>query len=107
MKSVYRNTVEHSLARLRIRTLFMQLTIKYFASIRESLGVSEETLQVDDTPITIDALRKQLRQRGAGAAEALDSARPVRVAVNHEMVSNDFVVRQDSEIAFFPPVTGG
>jgi molybdopterin synthase sulfur carrier subunit len=48
----------------------MQLTIKYFASIRESLGVSEETLQVDDTPITIDALRKQLRQRGAGAAEA-------------------------------------
>jgi sulfur-carrier protein len=107
MKSVYRYTVGYLVARLRIRTPFMKLTIKYFASIRESLGVSEETLQVDDTQITIDGLRNQLRQRGADAAEALDSARPVRVAVNHEMVSSDFVVRQDSEIAFFPPVTGG
>jgi molybdopterin synthase sulfur carrier subunit len=46
-------------------------------------------------------------ERGPDAAEALDIQRPVRVAVNHEMVANNFVVRQDSEIAFFPPVTGG
>lgn len=33
--------------------------------------------------------------------------RPVRAAVNLEMVTGGFVVREDSEVAFFPPVTGG
>ncbi|WP_322070247.1 molybdopterin converting factor subunit 1 [Paraburkholderia bannensis] len=85
----------------------MKLTIKYFASIREQLGLTQETIDIDAPLITIDGLRDKLIARSPQAAEALDMARPVRVAVNHEMVANTFVVRQDSEIAFFPPVTGG
>ncbi|WP_310630145.1 molybdopterin converting factor subunit 1 [Paraburkholderia sp.] len=85
----------------------MKLTIKYFASIREKLGMAQEIVDIDAAQITIDGLRNRLMERGPNAAEALDIQRPVRVAVNHEMVANNFVVRQDSEIAFFPPVTGG
>ncbi|HDR9762398.1 TPA: MoaD/ThiS family protein [Burkholderia cepacia ATCC 25416] len=33
--------------------------------------------------------------------------RPVRTAVNLETVTGEFVVRENSEVAFFPPVTGG
>lgn len=85
----------------------MKLTIKYFASIRETLGTSQEVLEVDAHQITIDGLRTRLASRGPQVAEALHASRPVRAAVNHEMVAGSFVVRQDCEIAFFPPVTGG
>ncbi|WP_213301906.1 MoaD/ThiS family protein [Paraburkholderia sacchari] len=85
----------------------MKLTIKYFASIRETIGLAQELVDIDAPHVSISALRDRLIACSPHAAEALDTSRPVRVAVNHEMVANTFVVRQDSEIAFFPPVTGG
>ncbi|MGZ2744940.1 molybdopterin converting factor subunit 1 [Burkholderia stagnalis] len=85
----------------------MRLTIKYFASIREHLRVDEEIVEIDAPELTVDALRGTLASRDERAAHALRDDRPVRIAVNHEMVNGGFVVREDSEIAFFPPVTGG
>jgi len=85
----------------------VKLTIKYFASIREQLGMQHEIVDIDAPQLTIDALRARLASRNARMAEALLEGRPIRTAVNHEMVAGSFVVRQDSEIAFFPPVTGG
>ncbi|NIE62967.1 molybdopterin converting factor subunit 1 [Burkholderia sp. Ax-1719] len=89
----------------------MKLTIKYFASIREQIGVAQEVIEIDAPQINLAELRAQLIARNPQTADALATARPVRVAVNHEMVAGAFVdtfaVRQDSEIAFFPPVTGG
>ena len=85
----------------------MKLTIKYFASIREHLQVDEETVDVDASELMVDALRGTLAARDARSADALRMDRPVRAAVNLEMVTGDFVVRDDSEVAFFPPVTGG
>lgn len=85
----------------------MKLTLKYFASIREQLGLHEEAFDIDAQTITVKALRARLAARDEQSASALRKDRPVRVAVNHEMVSDTFVVRQDSEVAFFPPVTGG
>ncbi|TCW87437.1 molybdopterin converting factor subunit 1 [Burkholderia sp. SRS-46] len=85
----------------------MRLTIKYFASIREQLRIDEEIIETDAPELTVDALRSTLASRDEHTAQALREGRPVRTAVNHEMVSGAFVVREDSEIAFFPPVTGG
>lgn len=85
----------------------MKLTIKYFASIREQIGVDQEALDIDAQTLTVKALRSRLASRDPRTADALREGRPVRVAVDHEMVSDTFVVRQDSEVAFFPPVTGG
>ncbi|AOK52816.1 molybdopterin converting factor subunit 1 [Burkholderia stagnalis] len=85
----------------------MRLTIKYFASIREQLRIDEEIVEIDAPELTVDALRSTLASRDERAAHALRDDRPVRIAVNHEMVNGGFVVREDSEIAFFPPVTGG
>jgi len=85
----------------------MKLTIKYFASIREHLGIAQETVDIDAAELSIDTLRATLAARNAQAAEALRVGRPVRAAVNQDTVDGTFVVREDCEIAFFPPVTGG
>ncbi|WP_071336193.1 MoaD/ThiS family protein [Burkholderia contaminans] len=85
----------------------MKLTIKYFASIREQLDLDEEIVEIDARELTVDALRDTLAARDARSADALRTDRPVRAAVNLEMVTGGFVVREDSEVAFFPPVTGG
>ncbi|WP_175970603.1 MoaD/ThiS family protein [Burkholderia sp. BCC0322] len=85
----------------------MKLTIKYFASIREQLDLDEEIVEIDALELSVDALRDMLAARDARSAEALRMDRPVRAAVNLEMVTGGFVVREDSEVAFFPPVTGG
>ncbi|MCA8102802.1 MoaD/ThiS family protein [Burkholderia contaminans] len=85
----------------------MKLTIKYFAGIREQLERDEEIVEIDARELTVDALRDTLAARDARSADALRMDRPVRAAVNLEMVTGGFVVREDSEVAFFPPVTGG
>ncbi|RQS14879.1 molybdopterin converting factor subunit 1 [Burkholderia sp. Bp8998] len=85
----------------------MKLTIKYFASIREQLHTDEEVVEIDAHEVTVDALRGMLAARDARSGDALRIDRPVRAAVNLEMVTGGFVVREDSEVAFFPPVTGG
>lgn len=76
----------------------------YFASLSETLGVKEETLEIA-APSTIDALRKTLIARG-GKWQALANAQLLQ-ALNHEMVKADTPLTKGDEVAFFPPVTGG
>ncbi len=58
----------------------MKVNIKYFASIRESLGTGGEPLQT--TAATLGALRDELIARGGAHAQALARGRAVRVALN-------------------------
>lgn len=81
--------------------------ILYFARLREQLGVPGESLALPAGVATVAALRGHLAARGGAWAEALDAARPVRAAVNHDMVQADAPVHDGDEVAFFPPVTGG
>ncbi len=85
----------------------MRLTIQYFASVREQLGISREIVHIDAPELRIDCLRVKLASRGERMAKALRAGRPLCIAVNYERVADTFIVREDSEIAFFPPVTGG
>ncbi|KDB10280.1 thiamine S protein [Burkholderia sp. lig30] len=85
----------------------MKLTIRYFASIREQLGIAQEVMTIDAPALSVDSLRTLLASRDARAADALHPGRPVRTAINQEMVAGTFVLRDDCEVAFFPPVTGG
>ena len=84
----------------------MSVKVLYFASLREPLGYSHETLTLPESISTIGALRGHLARRG-GAWEALGEGRNVRAAINQEMVGPESAVADRDEIAFFPPVTGG
>jgi len=83
----------------------MKVNVKYFASIRESIGTGSEPL--DTTAATLGALRDELIARGGAHAESLARGRAVRVALNQVMSDEATPLSEGSEVAFFPPVTGG
>ena len=79
----------------------------YFASLREQLGVAEESLDLPAGVTDVAGLRARLRERGGVWAEALAESRPVLCAVNLALARADQAVADGDEVAFFPPVTGG
>ena len=83
----------------------MKVTVKYFASIREDIGVSRES--VATTASSLAALRDELIALGGAHAESLARGRAVRMAVNQVMSDEAAVLLDGAEVAFFPPVTGG
>lgn len=85
----------------------MKLELRFFASLRESLGLSSESITAPVEVKTIADLRSHLAQRGNPWAEVLASSRVIRCALNQEMVSDATTLVEGAEVAFFPPVTGG
>ena len=83
------------------------VTLLYFASLRERLGVSREQVALPSGNTTVSALVEELRSRDGQWTEAFAHGRQWRVAVNQQMASLATPVRPGDEIAFFPPVTGG
>lgn len=83
----------------------MNITVRYFASIREAMGTSSESLTT--TATTVGALREKLMARSEAAASALAHGKAVRMALNQEMCQGDAALKAGDEVAFFPPVTGG
>lgn len=83
----------------------MKVNIKYFASIRESVGVGSEQVQTDAA--TLAGLRDELIARGGAHAQSLARGRAVRVALDQVMRDESAGLIEGCEVAFFPPVTGG
>ncbi len=83
------------------------MKILYFAWLRTQIGTAEETLQVPPHITTLFALIDWMRARGEPYTSALADMSAIRVAVDQEYASEDVSITAASEIAFFPPVTGG
>jgi sulfur-carrier protein len=81
------------------------ITVKYFASVRETVGQSNETYSSDAE--TLGALRLELAARAESYAEALAPGKVLRMAMNQTMCDETTVLLNGAEVAFFPPVTGG
>lgn len=75
----------------------MAIRIRYFASVRERLGRSEELMALDRGITVADVWG-----RVGGALSGT-----VLAAVNQEFVPFSHPLRDGDELAFFPPVTGG
>lgn len=85
----------------------MNITLRFFASVREQLGTSQETVQLPAEANTVGAVRQLLAARGGVWASALAPDQPLRMAFNHGMCGPDTAIADGGEVAFFPPVTGG
>ncbi|MDR8034374.1 molybdopterin converting factor subunit 1 [Burkholderia cenocepacia] len=85
----------------------MKIQLKFFASVRETLGVADEEANVPDGVTTVGDVRAWLRVRGGAWADTLAEGRALRMACNHEMTDPDTRLTEGCEVAFFPPVTGG
>ena len=70
----------------------MSITVKFFASLRESIGRPGCELSPDSVSTAADGL-----------------VRPPNtlIAINMEYASAEQAVNDGDEVAFFPPVTGG
>lgn len=85
----------------------MKLELRFFASLREALGVSQESIVIPDSIKTIADLRAHLVQRGNPWSEVLVQGKVLRCALNQVMVDASTPLQENAEVAFFPPVTGG
>jgi len=82
------------------------IKILYFASLREKLGSSGESLELPAGVADVGGLLAMLAARG-GEWASLASVKNLKSAVNQEMARNSTPVKDGDEVAFFPPVTGG
>jgi len=85
----------------------MNVTVLYFARLREALGCDREALELPAEVRTVAALRQWLIERGAPWAEAFTEIKRIRAAVDQQMAAEDTPLFDGVEVAFFPPVTGG
>lgn len=77
----------------------MTIKVRFFASLRESLGTSEKILAVDHEISVAEVWTLCTSQ----------TEMPVNIlaAINQDYVNNSSLVKPGDELAFFPPVTGG
>ncbi|MGV3655773.1 MAG: molybdopterin converting factor subunit 1 [Noviherbaspirillum sp.] len=85
----------------------MNIQLRYFASVREAVGASQEALTLPSHVRTVGDVRRHLRERGGVWAETLAEGRALRMAFNHQMTDESTPLAEGGEVAFFPPVTGG
>jgi len=83
------------------------MKLVYFASVRQTLGKSEETISVPATVTTVSGLANFLAAQGPAYAAVFSDPRTLHAAVNHVHVRFEDFVSDADEVAFFPPVTGG
>jgi sulfur-carrier protein len=85
----------------------MQIQLRFFASVREKLGTSQENVTVPSQVQTVGDVRAWLRERGGAWTDVLAEGRALRMACNLEMTDATTRITDGCEVAFFPPVTGG
>lgn len=75
------------------------ITLRYFASLRETLGRSTEQLEIFEPHTILNVW--QLANPDVPLPENM------LTAVNMDYVPPSHLVKNGDEVAFFPPVTGG
>lgn len=85
----------------------MKVTVLFFASLREQLGVAREEFELPEAVRTAGGLRVHIAARGGAWQAALAGPKLVRMAVNQDMAGPEAAIEAGDEVAFFPPVTGG
>jgi molybdopterin synthase sulfur carrier subunit len=84
-----------------------ELTLLYFAWVRERIGTGEERISSPAPETSISSLLDVLSAEGEGHAAAFADRKRLRAALDQRFVSIDTLIGEAKELALFPPVTGG
>jgi molybdopterin synthase sulfur carrier subunit len=79
----------------------------YFAWVRERIGKTEEQVAPPAEVSTVAELMTWLAGRGEEYAYAFENPKVIRAAIDRKHVQASTPISGASEIAFFPPMTGG
>jgi sulfur-carrier protein len=85
----------------------MIIKLRYFAWVRERVGKPEEDVEVPADVATVSELMTWLAGRGEEYAHAFANPKVIRAAIDRTHVRPQTAIKAASEIAFFPPMTGG
>ena len=85
----------------------MSVKLLYFAWVRERIGKGEEVVEPPAQVATVADLMGWLAGRGEEYAFAFDNPKVIRAAIDRTHVKPDAAIAGASEVAFFPPMTGG
>ena len=83
------------------------LKLVYFAWVRERIGKGEEVVEPPASVTTVGDLVNWLAERGEEYAYAFENPKVIRAAINHAHVKATAPLTGATEVAFFPPMTGG
>jgi molybdopterin synthase sulfur carrier subunit len=83
------------------------MKLRYFAWVRERVGKAEEDVEVPGGVVTVGDLMTWLASRGEEYANAFVNPKVIRAAIDKTHVKPQTPIANASEIAFFPPMTGG
>jgi molybdopterin synthase sulfur carrier subunit len=83
------------------------MNIRYFAWVRERVGVEEEAIELPSTVVTVADLIGHLKTIDDNHAFAFEDEEAIRVALDQMHVEVDAELGDAKEAAFFPPMTGG
>jgi molybdopterin synthase sulfur carrier subunit len=75
----------------------MSIQVKFFASLREQVGISETEIEPVSTALDAWNITTDNREPPSN----------LLVAVNLDYAKLNTAVKDGDEVAFFPPVTGG
>ena len=83
------------------------MKILYFAKIKEIIGKSEDSIDIDKQITVIDIIEK-LKLIDESYKLAFKDLKSIKCSINCDYVNSfETKVTNKDEIAFFPPVTGG
>jgi molybdopterin synthase sulfur carrier subunit len=85
----------------------MKVTLRYFAWVRERVGKPEEDIEIPPGVGTVGELMTWLSSRGEEYAYAFENPKVIRAAIDRTHVRPQAAIGAATEIAFFPPMTGG
>ncbi|WNO53056.1 molybdopterin converting factor subunit 1 [Stakelama saccharophila] len=85
----------------------MAIDMLYFAWVRESVGIGGERVDPPAEVATVAALLDWLADRSEAHARAFADRAKLRAAIDQAFVPLDAPLGRASEVAIFPPVTGG
>lgn len=77
----------------------MSIKVKFFASLREQIGLAETEVAESQVETVVDVWNN--------ATNKMLLPDNTLMAVNMEYVDESSPVKSGDEVAFFPPVTGG
>lgn len=80
----------------------MKLSIKYFGMLAEAIGKPEEVIEVVNSQISVEELSQVIENKHASL-----KTMSFKVAVNQSISENNYLIKENDEVALLPPFAGG
>jgi len=81
----------------------MSVKILFFANLRDRAGTKSLELEIPDGT-TVQGLKEQIARDYPNLKQSMEA---VLISINREYAFDEAVVVDGSEVAMFPPVSGG